>query len=171
VLNVMEKVIYAVYGSNLLKERFLAYIKGGFYEGRKYNGCINKEEPIDLGCMYIPHRLYFAKNSSRWDNKGVAFITSQKEENTNLHTLVRFWKVTEEQFEEIQEQEGKDWYNRMVDLGEKDGLKILTITGDWLNKINLPSSRYIEIIKKGLKETTKWTDKKIENYLKKFIKS
>jgi len=115
--------------------------------------------------------LYFAKNSSRWDNKGVAFITSQKEENTNLHTLVRFWKVTEEQFEEIQEQEGKDWYNRMVDLGEKDGLKILTITGDWLNKINLPSSRYIEIIKKGLKETTKWTDKKIENYLKKFIKS
>lgn len=170
-LNLVKKVIYAVYGSNLLEERFLAYIKGGFYEGKEYKGCTNKKEPIDLGWMYIPHRLYFAKNSSRWDNKGVAFITPKKEENTNFHTIVRLWKVTEEQFKEIQEQEGKAWYNIIVDLGEKDGFKILTITGDWLNEIDLPSSRYIEIIKKGLKETTEWPDEEIKNYLKKFINS
>ncbi|WP_096232177.1 hypothetical protein [Thermoanaerobacterium sp. RBIITD] len=84
---------------------------------------------------------------------------------------MRLWKVTEEQFKEIQEQEGKAWYNIIVDLGEKDGFKILTITGDWLNEIDLPSSRYIEIIKKGLKETTEWPDEEIKNYLKKFINS
>jgi len=47
----MKKVIYASYGSNLLKERFLYYIKGG-----EYKGCNDKSDPIEKGWMFIPYR-------------------------------------------------------------------------------------------------------------------
>ena len=50
----MDKVIYAAYGSNLLKERFLVYIKGGEFEGKNYKGCKDKTDPVNLGWMYVP---------------------------------------------------------------------------------------------------------------------
>ena len=165
----MNKVIYAAYGTNLLKERFLVYIKGGSYEGRNYEGCRDKTNPIDRGWMFIPHRLYFAKKSPRWENKGVAFITSNKESDKNYHSVVRLWEITEEQFYDIWKQEGRGYYPKKLDLGIKDGLKIYTITGDWLQEINPPSERYLDIIRKGLKETTGWDDRQIDEYLKKFI--
>ena len=165
----MKKIIYAAYGSNLLKERFLVYLKGGEYKNRPYNGCKDKTEPIDRGWMYVPYRLYFAKRSPRWENKGVAFLTCKKEENEDYYTVVRLWEITEDQFDEIWEQEGKSWYHEKLNLGEKEGLQIYTITGCWLNEINSPSESYLEVIKMGLKETTNWDNDKIEKYLKKFL--
>jgi len=38
-----------------------------------------------------------------------------------------------------------------------------------MNELKVPSIKYLEVIKKGLEETTKWSKKEIENYLKKFI--
>lgn len=166
----MKEVIYAAYGSNLLKERFMAYIKGGVFEGKEYDGCEDKRDPVDLGWMYVPYRLYFAKESGRWDDKGIAFLTCEKEPDSEYHAIVRLWKITESQFEDIQKQEGKGWYNKILYLGEKDSLPIKTITGCWLNEINPPSERYLNIIKKGLKETTGWDDEKITDYLEKFIR-
>ncbi len=166
----MKEVIYAVYGSNLLKERFMVYIKGGVFEGREYPCCEDKTDPVDVGWMYVPYRLYFAKKSQRWDYKGVAFLTCKEEPNPDYHAIVRLWRITESQFEDIQEQEGKGWYNKILCLGEKDGLPIKTFTGCWLSDLNPPSERYLDIIKKGLKETTGWDNKKIMEYLGKFIK-
>ncbi len=153
----------------VLKERFMAYIKGGMFEEKEYPGCKDKKDPVDLGWMYVPYRLYFAKQSGRWDNGGVAFLTCEKEPDPEYHAIVRLWKITESQFEDIQKQEG-GYYNKILYLGEKDGLPIKTITGCWLNKINPPSERYLNIIKKGLKETTGWDDEKITDYLEKFIR-
>ncbi len=164
----MKHVIYAAYGSNLLKERFMVYIKGGLYRGEEYKGCEDKTEPISLGWMYVPHRLYFAKNSKRWNGKGIAFLTCEKESNPEYHAIVRLWKITEEQFECVHKQEGKGWYHEILTLGEKDGLTIKTFTGCWMDNINLPSEEYLDVIKKGLKETTGWTDQEIEKYLSKF---
>ena len=48
----------------------MVYIKGGYFEGKFYTGSTDKQEPEDLGWMYVPYRLYFAKKSPRWDNKG-----------------------------------------------------------------------------------------------------
>ncbi len=49
----MSHVIYAAYGSNLLKERFLAYIKGGTFMGIHYEGCRDKTEPdLSDGCGF-----------------------------------------------------------------------------------------------------------------------
>jgi hypothetical protein len=165
----MKKIIYAVYGSNLLKERFLVYIQGGNYQNRNYKGCTDKTEPEDLGWMSVPHGLYFAKKSSRWENKGVAFLSCEKEENPQYHAVVRLWKISESQFIDIHEQEGKSWYYKILELGEKNGLKIQTITGCWMDELNEPSPKYLDVIKKGLKECTWWEDKKIESYIKKFI--
>ncbi|MCX8160338.1 MAG: hypothetical protein N3G18_05335, partial [Candidatus Saccharicenans sp.] len=148
-------IIYAAYGSNLLKERFWFYIYGGVYMGNCYGGCSDKTAPEDMGWLRIPHRLYFAKKSYRWGNKGVAFLTSGVELRPDFQAVVRLWKVKESQFKEIKEQEG-NWYNRILDLGEKDGFLIKTFTGDHENDIQEPSAAYLEIIKQGLKETTGW---------------
>ncbi|MFN3599131.1 MAG: hypothetical protein ACK4VK_05285 [Aquificaceae bacterium] len=163
----MEYLIYAAYGSNLLKKRFMYYIEGGTYRGKEYKGSCDKTEPIDLGFMLIPYRLYFAKRSPRWDNKGVAFISCETEPDKEYHTVVRLWKVSRIQFDDIHEQEGKGWYNVKLYLGNMGGMKIYTFTGCWKDEENSPSEEYLNVIKKGLKETTNWSDEEIENYLEK----
>ena len=164
----MKKILYAVYGSNLYRERFTYYIKGGEFEGNDYQGCNDKTEPEDYGCLFVPYRLYFAKESSKWNGKGVAFLTCEKEENDKYHTLVRLWKITEEQFDCIWEQEGKTYYHKKIYLSEKDGLEIYTLTGCWLKEKNRPAEEYLRYIKLGLKETTGWIDEEIEKYISKF---
>lgn len=165
----MKKIIYAAYGSNLLKERFIVYIKGGDFKERAYSGCKDKTDPVECGWMYVLYRLYFAKKSSRWENKGVAFLTCEKEPNPNHYAIVRLWEITESQFEDIWNQEGKSWYNKLLYLGEKNGLEIKTFTGCWESELNPPCEEYLKIIKKGLKETTHLDEKTIEDYLNKFI--
>ena len=166
----MSKVIYAAYGSNLLKERLEKYIYGGLYKGREYKGCSDKSAPEDLGWIRVPYRLYFAKKSSRWENKGVAFLSCNREKNEDYHAVVRMWKINKKQLEEIWDQEGRSWYSKKLYLGDKDGLKIYTFTGCWERELNLPSYSYLDVIKKGLKETTQWDKSKVEEYLLKFIK-
>jgi hypothetical protein len=165
----MNRVIYAAYGSNLLKERFLVYIKGGEFEDRKYEGCKDKTEPVDRGWKFIPHRLYFAKESSKWQYGGVAFISLDKEENKNFHAVARLWEITEEQFECVWEQEGKGFYKEPLILGEIEGIKIYSLTWNWEDEKNPPSEKYLKIIIQGLKETTGWPDKQVDEYIKRFI--
>ncbi len=165
----MDYLVYAVYGSNLLRERFLAYIKGGEFEGREYSGCTDKTKPEDLGWRIVPYRLYFAKRSPRWDDKGVAFLSCEEEPNPEYHTVVRLWKIKQSQFECIWEQEGRGFYHKKLTLGEIDGMKIVTITGCHYQERNEPSERYLNVIRRGLKETTGWDDEKIEDYLRRFI--
>jgi len=114
----MKYLVYATYGSNLLKKRFMVYIKGGNFDGRDYKGSSDKSEPKDLNWMYVPYRLYFAKKSSTWDNKGVAFLSCRKETDPDHYAVVRLWKISETQFEDIHEQEGKK-YDKIITLEEK----------------------------------------------------
>lgn len=165
----MKQILYAAYGSNLLKKRFMVYINGGEYRDKVYDGCRNKTKPEEFGWMYVPHRLYFAKKSSLWGNGGIAFLNCKKETDSKYCAIVRLWKILEEQFEDIHKQEGKNLYNTILFLGEKDGLEIKTITGCWMDELNVSSLDYLKIIKDGLKETTELDEKKIESYLNKFI--
>jgi len=97
----------------------MVYINGGEYRGETYKGCRDKTEPEEFGWMYVPYRLYFAKKSSRWGNGGVAFLSCKKEFDSKYHTIVRLWKISEEQFEDIHKQEGKSRYNTILFLGKK----------------------------------------------------
>ena len=59
----------------------------------------------------------------------------KKEYKKDFYVLVKLWQITEDQFVEIQEQEGKLWCNKVLFLGETGGLKIKTITGCWEDNI------------------------------------
>lgn len=74
--DLQDKVWYACYDSNLLKENFLCYIMSGQPAGAKtvYGGCLDKTIPSESDDMYINSKLYFARASKNWNNGGVAFI-------------------------------------------------------------------------------------------------
>lgn len=159
-----EYLIYAAYGSNLLRERFMCYIKGGEFMNNVYKGSNDKTDPEEVGWIWVPYKLYFAKKSSKWCNGGVAFLSIKEEINPQCYSVVRLWKISLQQFVDLMSQEG-GWYNKVLCIGNLYGLDVLTITGDYLKEQNPPSQKYIEIIKKGLKETTNWEDNKILAYI------
>jgi len=165
----MAYVIYAAYGSNLLTERLLAYIKGGSFRGiTSHTGCPDKTEPVSLGWKKVPYRVYFGKHSNPWSG-GVAFLYPEIEPNPEYHAVVRLWKMTREQYYCVKSQEGS-WYEGEIKLGTLDGLDILTFTSSKKFKHNPPSKLYLDVLKEGLKETTGWTDEEIDKYWEKFLK-
>ena len=189
-------VWYASYGSNLLYDRFMCYIKGGTPEGStKYcPGCSDQTPPQDRRPKTIHHELYFTKNSPSWGGKGVAFIKSHKDENAQ--TLGRIYLITKEQFTQIVRQENSrlpdnprisidfketieqgesmidgGWYSRLIYLGEEDGCPIFTFTGYWDDDAieeNKPCEAYRKTIVRGLRETyPEMSEGEIMNYLRK----
>jgi hypothetical protein len=59
----LQYVWYASYGSNMCKERFMCYIRGGSVEGmvRPCEGCEDPTEPTDDTYIKINHELYLFK--------------------------------------------------------------------------------------------------------------
>lgn len=103
--NGKDYVWYASYGSNLNKERFLAYILGKKAPGCDIceKGCKDKTLPQDNKQIIMPYELYFAKNSSKWSGGGVCFIGNKKEDNHR--TLGRMYLITKDQFLDVVSQE------------------------------------------------------------------
>ncbi|MGV8120650.1 MAG: hypothetical protein AB2L14_12895 [Candidatus Xenobiia bacterium LiM19] len=148
-------VWYACYGSNLLKERFMCYIKGGkcSYNGKLYTGCEDKSEPQKDESFIIKHRIYFGKRSPSWFKKGVAFLDSMY--NESECTLGRIYLITKSQFIDVQSQEGSslEWYGEIIHLGEKDGFEIKTLTSKEIQPEKVPSEYYLKAMINGIKET------------------
>ncbi|GAK12751.1 hypothetical protein [Geomicrobium sp. JCM 19039] len=101
----MEYVWYASYGSNLHHDRFLCYIEGGTPEGSEKTeiGCTDPTNPVKSEKEMLPYPLYFAKQSQRWQNEGVAFIGTKPIANTETYS--RKYLITKEQFLEVVQQE------------------------------------------------------------------
>ena len=160
-------VWYVGYGSNLFSERFICYITGDRFRwgGSLASGCKDKTLPKENRPFIIPHGLFFAKSSSSWGNGGIAFVTPKRDES--MHTYGRMWKITEEQFSKIWDQEGS-WYDEKIDLGRDDeGVPIWTITSKYKLNFSKPSDNYLKTIIAGLKETHHLSDKDIMKYLMK----
>jgi hypothetical protein len=146
------KVWYASYGSNLHRDRFLVYVKGGRPEGsnRWYRGCRDTEIPDEDIAIRVPGaRPHFALTSRVW-NGGIAFIDTAKGETAT--GLGRAYKVTREQFEDVVAQEngaqagrcapipyaevfdtgrvvtGQGPYETLLHIGDHDGAPVLTFT-------------------------------------------
>lgn len=180
---------YTSYGSNISEERFLTYIKGGKLAGSEkiYEGCRDKNLPIEDNQVFICSEIYFAQESKTWDNGGVAFIRNAFSDD--VQTFGREYLITTEQFEDIVKQEnGKrtaenisidydaaiqhgqgaiddvSWYNALVYLGEdEDGIPAFTFTHkeDYTNFVK-PCVRYLQCIISGIKELyTNYTDEEI----------
>lgn len=158
---------YVGYGSNLCQERFFCYIKGGQYKfgGSNAQGCGDKTLPRENKAIELPYRLYFARQSSSWDKGGVAFIHGEIEKDKTKWTLARMWKITEEQFQQVRQQEGLSWYNHVIDLGAFGDIPVLAITSGAAQTLNPPSGDYLSTIIIGLIESYELDADEVYNYL------
>ncbi|MGP4108679.1 hypothetical protein ACTWQM_16650 [Virgibacillus sp. L01] len=184
----IKYVWYASYGSNLSRDRFLCYIKGGKPKGAEKLevGCKDKSLPVKETTYIMHYLLYFAKSSDRWQNKGVAFIGLNEDEK--YYTYSRKYLITVEQFMDVVKQENNgavlnidlidiikngsktlrdSWYGTILYLGEDDGYPVLTFTADWDLDVpyNKPSEEYLSMIINGLKTTLELKDTEVLNYL------
>jgi len=151
-MNNSQYVWYACYGSNLCCDRFMDYI----------NKCRDTKAPLESRIYEIKHELYFTGESKKWKG-AVAFINPKRDENA--HTLGRIYYITDEQYEDVKVQEGCKYLNK-IELGEIDGVNVVTFTDFEIYPKKEPSQKYLECIAKGIKDTyPKLTKDEIEKYL------
>ena len=153
-----DYVWYVSYGSNMLYERFLCYIKGGQFEGsgsyRK--ACSDTSEPVEARAVDIPYDMYFGNYSGSWEGCGVSFLDTTKEG----HALGVAYLITREQFEHVAAQENGGrfpdgqgfWYENIRTIGKMDGYELVTVTNDELRPYNDPCEDYLETLKRGMRE-------------------
>jgi hypothetical protein len=187
-MNQNDYVWYASYGSNINKDRFLCYIKGGTPIGSSIReiGCRDKSLPKDEKSFIIPHQIYFAKESRRWQRQGVAFIDLER--SKKFKTYSRMYLVTKEQFFDIVSQENTisqfevnlddvikkgslvfrdTWYGHLLYIDEADGHPIFSFTSPYPldpNKVKKPSDDYFKTIIIGLKNEMGLTNGQVFHY-------
>lgn len=144
-----KHVWYVAYGSNLSRERFMIYIKGGHFRTNDYPPCADITPPIKEYRCYVPHERYYAKESKNWGHQGVAFLDVVKGSG---HTLCRAYLITEEQFKHIQNAEGP-WYSYPLRLGSIEGNEAITFTGEDRYKEVQPHEDYLKKIEEGELQT------------------
>ena len=166
-----EYVWYVSYGSNMLYERFLCYIEGGFFEdGGSYNDpCEDTSAPVEVRTLEIPYDMYFGNYSGSWNGCGVSFLdTTQKGKAFGVAYL-----ITRKQFEHVAAQENGgrfpgygSWYEDIKTFGEMDGFDLVTITNDDLRPYNEPCKEYVNTLARGIRENwPEMSDEDIDNYL------
>ena len=189
-------VWYCSYGSNLLIERFRLYIEGGTasFITKEFRGCTDKSMPVRDEGFSIPHELYFSKKARQWENRGVAFIEATPKKEAK--TFCRIYKITREQFIEIVQQENgqepdvlklsidfdkltdqksilltdyenEGWYPKLLLIGFKDQIPVLTFTSNWKKdeiSYSKPGGKYLNVIAKGIKESFNIDDDAIIEY-------
>lgn len=129
---------YAAYGSNMNYSRFMKYI----------SRCTDKTEPGKTKAVFLPHNIYFAYKSSRWNHKGVAFL----DDTCKGQSFGRMYLITNEQFAEIQKMEGHIYRKRVL-LGKEEGTPVYTFTApSKRTDIESPDPAYTETILQGLRE-------------------
>lgn len=183
-----DYVWYASYGSNINKDRFLCYIRGGTPIGsdKEERGCRDPSLPKDEKSFIIHHQLYFAKESIRWKRMGVCFIDLDFDKKYETQSYM--YLVTREQFLDIVSQENgidnieldldrviaqkslifrDSRYGNLLCIGESGGYPVFTFTSPYpLNaeEINKPSDEYLKTIIIGLKREVGLTNEQIAAY-------
>lgn len=174
-MNKKDYVWYVGYGSNMLEERFMHYIKGGKFRnnGRNHKPCSDQTPPRAKMPYEIPYNMYYGNSSGSWDNGGVSFLDI----TTPGKAYGVAYLISREQFNHLYKEENggriprpdSPWYNTIISLGQWDGIDVLTITNNRVIDKNPPSDRYLEVLAEALKECyTYLNDKEIWDYLKSY---
>lgn len=187
-----DHVWYVAYGSNLCRDRFVAYIDGS--DGSiwpKARGCRDKTPPLRDIAAKIPGSIYFAEHSKNWENGGVAFYDPNIKDSI---TLVRMYLVTPHQFNDIFLQENginagdvtgilrglqvgapvtysTGWYREIWRLDDVEGYPAFTFTSPVRIReaiLVAPENKYREVISEGLKESHGMSEHEIAAYLPDF---
>ena len=182
----MKQIWYVAYGSNLCRDRFRYYLRGGQPEGseRHYSGCRDASEPTDSFGLTIRGCVYFAGHSSVW-RAGMAFYDPSAEGEV----AARAYLITAEQFVDILAQEtrrppgmtadlmpifrgdhygeGVGGYPILVRVGERRGVPLVTFTRDrhTVPRLAAPSASYLATMALGLREVHGWSQSEINHYL------
>ena len=168
-----DLVWYLSYGSNMLFERFMHYIRGGSFRkgGACHEPCADRSEPRRKACYRIPYDMYYAKSSSNWGGKAVSFLDTSREGEA----LGVAYLVTRQQFDHVVIQENNGlppelnpgWYDKTLSLGLLDGYEVLTFTNAEKLPHNDPSEDYLETLAAGLRENyTEMSEEEIWEYLR-----
>jgi len=154
-------VWYVCYGSNMLRERFLCYIKGGRYRefNRPLTPCSDTSEPIQCMPYILPYDMYYAKHSGSWKNSAVSFLDVTKPGQAYGVAYL----ITKEQFDHVCRQENNGnkpedaaWYNAVVALGTWDGIPVETLTNSRRLEEAAPGKEYLEVLSAGILENYKY---------------
>ena len=165
-------VWYVSYGSNMLRERFLCYIKGGRFSstGRYIPPCSDTSDPIAIAAYDIPYDMYFGNRSGSWEGRGVSFLDLSKPG----HALGVAYLITREQLEHVSCQENGgnkpeysvNWYNTVELLGTFEGHEVYTIANDSIREHNDPCESYLNTLYRGIAENyPDLSSSEIEEYL------
>ena len=188
----IEQVWYVSYGSHMLSESLLAALQGGPIPGGHGTepGCRDQAPPQDERAVIIPHPLYFASRSPKWQGSAVAFIDSE----AAGVTYGRAWLLSTEQCADmIRMVNGteadspvpfvnvpsdlasgaytglKGPFGRLLQLGALEGKPLLTITSAKpfsVQACRIPQTHYLQICIAGLRECFNLSKQAIRKYLK-----
>ena len=144
-----ELVWYVAYGSNLDRSRLLTYLEGDRHLGpaSTHDGARDRRPPVADAPHQLDLDVFFAGRSTRWDG-AVAYCHHGR--SADGPVLGRRWLLRRSQFEDLVRQENRHpsdlalaWdrcrsdghldalggrYGRVVWLGERDGLPLVTAT-------------------------------------------
>lgn len=178
---------YASYGSNLSRDRFLCYLRGGRPEGaaRTYPGSRDRTLPVADTPFLLPGSVFFGWHSPTWGG-GIAFYDADA---TDQVALGRAYLINESQFADVAAQEmhrepgsdldlstvlderqhavGTGRYEALHLVGELEGHPVLTFTSPEPTEVpaSAPSEAYLAMIARGLRETHEHTDEELVDYL------
>ncbi|HHY82812.1 MAG TPA: hypothetical protein GX505_09065 [Clostridiales bacterium] len=104
----------------------------------------------------IPFNMYYANRSGSWDNKGVSFLDISAPGKAYGVAYL----ISREQFDHIYKEENggiipkntSTWYNKIITLGNLDGIDVMTFTNSKVLEKNLPSKCYLNVLAEGLRE-------------------
>ena len=180
------QVWYACYGSNLSRDRFLSYLRGGRPEGagRTYPGARDPTLPLGDTALTLPGEMFFGWASPTWGG-GIAFYDADGPGTT----LARAYLVTEQQFADVAAQEmhrqpgedldlshvleharhelGPGRYEALHLVGELEDTPVLTFTtpDPGVLQRNPPEAAYLRLVVAGLRETHDLSDAELTAYL------
>jgi len=182
----VDRIWYVAYGSNLSRDRFSYYLRGGRPDGseRDFPGCRDSSDPSDSFGLLISGGVYFAGRSSGW-RAGMAFY----DPCAQGQAAARAYLITTEQFVDVLAQEtrrspgmsldlapsfrgdrysrGVGGYSILVRVGERRGVPLVTFTHDRDTAPTLaaPSAAYLAAMATGLREAHGWSEVQINRYL------
>ena len=163
-------VWYAAYGTNLSPARLACYLSGGRPPGaqRHYDGCRDPSPPRDARPVQLRGRLSFAGESSVWGG-GMAFFTSDAGGGGGV-VHARAYLLRLEQLGDLVAQEARRpvgrtscspdrrptrhglsrVYDVLLDVGDLEGHRMLTLTGTTVPPANAPAAPYVRTMLEGL---------------------
>ena len=177
---------YASYGSNLSRDRFLCYLRGGRPEGaaRTYPGARDTTLPSADTAFVLPGNVFVGWHSPTWGG-GIAFYDA----DGPGRALGRAYLISEGQFADVAAQEmhrepgsdldlstvlderqhtvGPGRYEALHLVGELEGHPVITFTSPEPADVptSAPSSAYLGMVARGLRETHEHTDDQLVDYL------